>query len=58
MLFRSMGLTDALIHARVTAGMSGDAVLAGVAFAPGAKRTTWPLIRDYLGYQCGMRVLP
>ena len=53
-----MGLTDALIHARVTAGLSGDAVLNGVVFASGAKRTTWPAIRDYLGYHCGMRVLP
>ena len=55
---RVMGLTDALIHARVSAGMSGAAVLNGVAFAPGARRTTWESIRDYLGNHCGMLVSP
>jgi hypothetical protein len=32
--------------------------MSGLAFAPGARRTTWPLIRDYLGNQCGMMVSP
>jgi hypothetical protein len=53
-----LGTTDAIIHARVTAGLSGSAVLNGLSFAPSAQRTTWPAIRDFLGYHCGMRVLP
>lgn len=53
-----MALSDALIHTRVSAGMSGDAVLNGVTFLPGAKRTTWPAIRDYLANECAMEVLP
>ncbi len=55
---RVMGLTDALIHARVSAGLSAAAVMNGVAFAPGARRTTWQSIRDYLSNQCGMLVSP
>lgn len=55
---RVMGPTDALIHARVTSGMSGAAVMSGLAFAPGARRTTWESVRDYLGNHCGMAVKP
>jgi uncharacterized delta-60 repeat protein len=55
---RVLGPTDALIHARVASGLSGAAVMTGLAFAPNARRTTWPLIRDYLGNQCGMMVSP
>lgn len=55
---RVMGPTDALIHSRVTAGLSGAAVMNGLAFAPGARRTTWESVRDYLGNHCGMLVKP
>ncbi len=55
---RVMGPTDALIHARVSAGQSGAAVMSGLAFAPGARRTTWESVRDYLGNHCGMAVKP
>lgn len=53
-----LGTTDAIIHARVAAGLSGSAVLNGLTFAPSAQRTTWPAIRDFLGYHCGMLVKP
>ncbi len=46
--------TDALIHARVALGITGDAVVSSIVFPANATRTTWPLIRDYLGTQCGM----
>jgi uncharacterized delta-60 repeat protein len=52
------GINDALLYRRVAQGMSGDAVIGGIGFPPGARRTTWPQIRDFLGYQCGMRVRP
>lgn len=55
---RALGTTDAIIHARVVAGMSGDAVVNGLSFAPGAQRRTWVAIRDYLGNHCGMPVKP
>jgi uncharacterized delta-60 repeat protein len=55
---RVLGTTDALIHARVSAGKSGADVTNGLSFAPNAQRTTWPAIRDYLGNHCGMPVLP
>jgi uncharacterized delta-60 repeat protein len=51
-----LGTTDAILHARVAAGLSGNAVLNGLTFAPSAQRTSWPAIRDFLGYHCGMRV--
>jgi uncharacterized delta-60 repeat protein len=55
---RVLGTTDAIIHARVSAGLSGAAVMNGLSFAPNATRTTWPDIRDYLGNHCGMQVGP
>jgi hypothetical protein len=48
--------TDMLIGTRVALGMTGNAVINGIVFAPHAKRNTWPLIRDYLVSQCGMRI--
>ena len=50
--------TDGLLLARAAAGMTGNAVIAN-ALGAGAKRNTWPLIRDYLITQCGMtNVMP
>jgi len=45
--------TDGLLLARVAAGMTGNAVIAG-AVGAGARRNSWPLIRDHLILQCGM----
>ena len=53
-----MSANDALIHARVSLGLTGSAVVNGIAFAATAKRNTWLLIRDYLVSQCGMSLLP
>jgi uncharacterized delta-60 repeat protein len=49
-----LATTDAQIHARIARGIRGSAVVAGVAFTPGATRTTWPQVREYLVSQCGM----
>jgi uncharacterized delta-60 repeat protein len=49
-----LATTDALIHTRIARGIRGSAVVAGIAFTPGAMRTTWPQIRSYLVSQCGM----
>ncbi|MEO7254224.1 MAG: hypothetical protein ABIZ64_08300 [Casimicrobium sp.] len=50
--------TDGLLLSRAAAGMTGNAVIAN-ALGAGAKRNTWPLIRDYLITQCGMtNVMP
>ncbi|MBL8309494.1 MAG: hypothetical protein JNL19_03630 [Burkholderiales bacterium] len=43
---------DALILARMSLGLTGNAVVAGLSFAPQATRKTWPLIRDYYATQC------
>jgi uncharacterized delta-60 repeat protein len=51
-----LATTDALILTRVSLGITGNAVINGITFAPHAKRNTWPLIRDYLVAQCGMRL--
>ena len=51
---RVLATTDGLMLSRVAAGMSGNAVLQGVQFAPNATRTTWPSIRDYLSIHCGI----
>jgi len=45
---------DTLIHARVALGVTGNAVVSGIAFAPQALRKTWTDIRNYLVSQCGM----
>jgi hypothetical protein len=55
---RVLATTDMLIGARVALGMTGNAVIGGITFAPHAARTTWPAIRDYLVSQCGMSVVP
>jgi uncharacterized delta-60 repeat protein len=55
---RVLGTTDAIIHSRIVAGMSGEAVLNGLSFPPNARRTTWAAIRDYLSNHCGMPVAP
>lgn len=49
---RVLPMTDALILARASLGLSGAAVLNGI--TTGGPRNTWPLIRDYLINQCGM----
>ena len=49
-----LATTDSLIHARVALGVTGPAVVGGINFPVAAKRTTWPLIRDFLNAQCGM----
>jgi uncharacterized delta-60 repeat protein len=51
---RVLATTDALIVARVALGMTGSAVISGIAFPAEASRTTWSSIRDYLVNQCGM----
>jgi uncharacterized delta-60 repeat protein len=55
---RFLATKDALILTRVALGISGDAVIAGITFAPTATRNTWPLIREYLVTQCGMSLAP
>jgi uncharacterized delta-60 repeat protein len=55
---RVLATTDALIYTRISLGMSGSSVLAGITFASHATRNSWPLIRDYLVTQCGMTVAP
>lgn len=50
--------TDGLIITRVMLGITGNAVLNGITFAPYATRTNWPQIRDYLVTQCGMSIIP
>lgn len=48
--------TDGLILTRVALGIRGAAVVGGISFPAAASRNTWPQIRDYLFYQCGMSV--
>ena len=50
-------MTDGLLLARISLGMTGSAALSG-AISPTASRTTWPMVRDYLVNQCGMTVAP
>jgi uncharacterized delta-60 repeat protein len=49
-----LATTDALMLARVAIGMTGNAVVNGINFAPSASRKTWPDVRNYLITQCGM----
>ena len=51
------GSTDTTILARIGSGLRGSAVLAGLSFAPNAKRSTWPQVRDFLVKQCGMSLV-
>lgn len=52
-----LAMTDALIHARIALGMTGNAVVNGISFPSSASRNTWPLIRNYLVTQCGMSLI-
>lgn len=49
---------DMLIGTRVAMGLTGDAVIGGIVFAPHATRKNWPDIRSYLVAQCGMTLAP
>lgn len=55
---RVLATTDSLIHARISLGITGPAVVNGITFPTSATRNTWPLIRDYLVSQCGMSLAP
>ena len=55
---RVLATTDMLIGTRVALGITGNAVIGGITFAPNATRNSWPLIRDYLVTQCGMSLVP
>jgi uncharacterized delta-60 repeat protein len=52
-----LATTDALIYTRIALGVTGNAVIGGITFAPNATRNTWPLIRDFLVTQCGMSLV-
>jgi len=54
---RVLATTDSLIHTRIALGITGNAVIGGIAFAPNASRDTWPLIRDFLVTQCGLSLV-
>ncbi|TAG80449.1 MAG: hypothetical protein EAZ21_08180 [Betaproteobacteria bacterium] len=49
--------TDGLLMARVSAGLSGNAVTTG-ALGGNAIRSSWPAIRNYLAITCSMKVAP
>ncbi|MBL8312054.1 MAG: hypothetical protein JNL19_16655 [Burkholderiales bacterium] len=53
-----LATTDALILARVSLGLTGNAVIGGIAFASHASRQTWADIRTYLVTQCGLSIAP
>ena len=55
---RVLATTDMLIGTRAALGITGNAVIGGISFAPNATRNTWPLIRDFLVTQCGMSLVP
>ena len=55
---RVLATTDMLIGTRVALGITGNAVIGGITFAPTATRNAWPLIRDFLVTQCGMSLVP
>jgi uncharacterized delta-60 repeat protein len=50
---RVLATVDSLISMRVALGMNTSTVIAGINFPPGATRTTWPAIRDYMIQNCG-----
>lgn len=52
-----LATTDSLIHARISIGMRGDSVVAGISFALNARRTSWASIRTHLVTQCGMSLV-
>jgi len=49
--------SDGLLLVRSLLGLSGTAVTAG-AVAPGAPRSTWFTVRDYLALQCDLTIAP
>ena len=49
-----LATTDALLFARISLGLTGSAVTAGVSFPETATRKTWTAIREHLVAQCGM----
>jgi uncharacterized delta-60 repeat protein len=51
-----LATTDSLIHTRIALGMTGSAVISGIAFPANAVRKLWPDIRTYLRAQCGMAI--
>jgi uncharacterized delta-60 repeat protein len=53
-----LATTDALILARVSLGLTSNAVIGGITFAAHASRQTWADIRTYLVAQCGMSIVP
>jgi uncharacterized delta-60 repeat protein len=53
-----LAATDATILTRIAQGLTGANVTNGIAFPPGATRTTWAALRTYLVTQCGMRLAP
>ncbi|MBL8309481.1 MAG: hypothetical protein JNL19_03565 [Burkholderiales bacterium] len=53
-----LATTDMLIGARVALGLTGNAVIGGITFAPHASRQTWADIRTYLVTQCGLSIAP
>lgn len=53
-----LATTDALIFARVSLGLRGDPVIAGINFAATAPRKSWAAIRDYLAGSCGQALTP
>ena len=50
-------ITDGLLLARISLGLTGNAAISG-AIGADALRSTWPDILDYLITQCGMRTAP
>jgi hypothetical protein len=52
-----LATVDSLIGTRIALGINGAAVIGGINFPPGATRTTWPAIRDYLIQNCGLGAL-
>lgn len=52
-----LATTDALIATRISLGITGPAVIAGIVFPANATRNSWPLIRNYLVTQCGMSLV-
>lgn len=55
---RVLATSDALMMTRVSLGMTGNSVIAGITFPAGATRTSWTAIRSYLVSQCGMTLVP
>jgi len=45
---------DALIHARIAAGLIDQRVIAGISFPVAAQRNTWATLRSHLGTACAV----